>query len=151
LTWETTDHTLEKTNTAEDAPMMWFRALIMSALLMVATSALAGRSAPLTPLVVDGERYFKLQWEAGERAQRPEVHGQILNEFGYPARKVRLLVNSLDATGAVTDQTLVYMPGDLLPGSRYYFETRVPAPAASYRVVVFQYEWIQAGGGDNRR
>jgi hypothetical protein len=131
--------------------MMWLKALIVSALLIVATSALAGRSTPLMPLVVDGERYFRVQWEAGERAQRPEVHGHILNEFGFPARKVRLLVNSLDPAGAVTDQTLVYVPGELLPGSRYYFETPVPAPATSYRVVVFQFEWIQAGGGDSRR
>jgi hypothetical protein len=131
--------------------MMWLRALIVSALLLVAGSALAQRAAPLTPLVVDGDRFFKLQWEAGEGAQRPAVHGSILNEFGFPARKVRLLVDSLDARGAVTDQTLVYVPGELLPGSQYYFETRVPARAASYRVVVFQYEWIQAGGGDTHR
>jgi len=28
------------------------------------------------------------------------VHGHIVNEFGFPARKVRLLVNSLDPAGA---------------------------------------------------
>jgi hypothetical protein len=131
--------------------MCWFRVLTVAALLLVATSAVAGRATPLVPLVVDGERYFKLQWQASEHGPRPEVHGLILNEFGFPARKVRLLVNSLDAAGAITDQTLVYVPGDLLPGSRYYFETRVPARATSYRVVVFQWEWIQAGGGDTRR
>jgi hypothetical protein len=57
----------------------------------------------------------------------------------------------LNSAGAVTDQTIVYGPGELLPGSRYYFETRVPAPAASYRVLVFQYEWIQSGGGETPR
>src|SRR5262245_8040496 len=71
----------------------------------------------------------RLTW-TGERAQRPEVHGHILNEFGFPARKLRLLVNSLDPAGALTDQTLVYVPGELRPGSRYYFDSRHACPHA---------------------
>ena len=125
-----------------------FRTLTVSALLLFAGSALAQGPARLMPLVVDGERFFTLQWQAADERGRPNVSGFIRNEFGFGARKIRLLVDSLDAAGALTNQTLVYVPGDLLPGSRYYFETGVPAPAASYRVLVFQYEWIQAGGGE---
>ena len=131
--------------------MMGFRALTVSALLLFGSPALAQGPTRLTPLVVDGERFFALQWQAADHKGSPHVQGVIRNQFGFGARKVRLLVNSLDPAGAVTDQTLVYVPGDLLPGSQYYFDTRVPAPAASYRVVVFQYEWIQAGGGDTHR
>src|SRR5262249_38950592 len=122
------------------------KALIVSALLMVATSVLAERSTPLMPLVVDGERYFRLQWEAGERAQRPEVHGHILNEFGFPARKLRLLVNSLDPAGALTDQTLVYVPGELRPGSRYYFDSRHACPHA-WRATV---SWRSSSSGSRQ-
>ena len=131
--------------------MKGFSTLTVSALLLFAGSTLAQGPPRLTPLVVDGERYFALQWQAAEQKGTPHVQGVIGNRFGFGARKVRLLVDSLDPAGAVTDQTLVYLPFDLMPGSQYYFDTRVPAPAASYRVVVFQYEWIQSGGGDTRR
>jgi hypothetical protein len=129
--------------------MIGFRMLTVSALLLFAGAALAQGPARLMPLVVDGERFFTLEWQATDDG-RPVVYGRIRNEFGFGAQKVRLLVDSLDAAGAVTNQTLAYVPGALLPGSRYYFETRVPAPAASYRVQMFQWEWIQAGGGDPR-
>lgn len=131
--------------------MMGLRTLTVSALLLLAGTAVAQGPTPLTPLVVDGERYFTLQWQAADEKGSPHVQGVIRNQFGFPARKVRLLVNSMDPAGAVTDQRLVYVIGDLLPGSQYYFDTRVPARAASYRVMVFQYEWIQAGGGDTHR
>jgi hypothetical protein len=128
--------------------MIGFRLLTVSALLLLAGAALAQGPARLMPLVVDGERFFTLEWQAANG--RPVVYGKIRNEFGFGAQKVRLLVDSLDAAGAVTNQTLVYVPGALMPGSGYYFETRVPAPSAGYRVLVFQWEWIQAGGGDPR-
>jgi len=43
------------------------------------------------------------------------------------------------------------VPFDLPPGTGSYFEARVPVRAASYRVVVYQWEWIQAGGSDTFR
>jgi hypothetical protein len=127
---------------------MRFKMLACMAFLLAATFTMAHGATPLTPLVVDGERYFTLEWQAADTNGRSEVHGVIVNEFGFGARKVRLLVDSLDGAGAVNAQTIVYVPFDLTPGSRAYFQARVPAPAAAYRVSVFQWEWIQAGGGD---
>jgi hypothetical protein len=127
---------------------MWLKMLVFSSLLVAASSTLVQGAAVLTPLVLEGERYFTLQWQAGDTSGRPDVHGVVVNEFGFGARKIRLLVDSLDASGAVTAQTIVYLPFDLTPGSRSYFEARVPARAASYRVSIFQWEWIQGGGGD---
>jgi hypothetical protein len=130
---------------------MWFKTLACSSLLFAATCAVAQGAALLAPLVVDGERYFTVEWQAADTNGRPAVHGRIRNEFGFPARKIRLLVDSLDATGAVTAQTITYLPFDLSPGTGSYFEARVPARAASYRVSVFQWEWIQSGGGETIR
>jgi hypothetical protein len=124
---------------------MWGKTLALATFLVIAPAALAG-AAVLTPLVVDGERYFVVDWQPADTQRGPEIHGVIRNEWGFAARRVRLLVDSLDAAGAVTAQTLVYIPIDLTPGTRAYFETRVPARAAGYRVSVFQWEWIQAGG-----
>lgn len=127
---------------------MWLKTLALSSLLLSASFAMAQGPALLTPLVVEGERYFTLQWQAGDTNGRSDVHGVIFNEFGFGARKVRLLIDSLDARGGITAQTIAYVPFDLPPGTRSYFEARLPARAASYRVSVFQWEWIQGGGGD---
>ena len=130
---------------------MWLRTLAFASVLVAAASGIAQGAAMLTPLVVDGERYFRVEWQAADTNGRPLVHGRIRNEYGFPARKIRLLVDSLDATGAVIAQTLVYVPFDVSPGTGAYFEARLPARAASYRVSIFQWEWIQSGGGDTVR
>jgi hypothetical protein len=130
---------------------MRLRTLALSMLLLSASSAMAQGPARLTPLVVEGERYFTVQWQAGDTNGRSDVHGVIRNEYGLGAQKVRLLIESLDAAGGVTAQTIAYVPFDLLPGTRSYFEARVPTRAANYRVSVFQWEWIQSGGGDTVR
>ena len=128
------------------------RGLLIAVTLMVSsTSVLAQGTPPLTPLVVDGERYFKLEWEAADRNGRPAVRGSILNDFGFPAQKIRLLVDRLDAAGGITAQTIGYVGGELTPGTRSYFEVPVPARAATYRVAIFQWEWFQSGGDDLRR
>ena len=120
-------------------------------LMLSATSVPAQSARPLSPLVVNGERYFTLQWEAADRRGRPMVRGSISNDFGVPAQKIRVLVDSLDAAGGVTAQTIGYVGGELTGGTRAYFEVPVPARAATYRVAVFQWEWIQSGGDDPRR
>jgi hypothetical protein len=135
----------------EGRNIMWFKTLAFASLLVVAVSAVAQGAAMLTPLVVDGERYFTLDWQAADSHGHPTVYGRIRNEYGFSARRVRLLINSLDAAGAVTAQTLAYVPFEVAPGTGGYFEARVPARAASYRVSIYQWEWIQSGGGDTVR
>ena len=130
---------------------MWFKALALASVLVVAASAVAQGAAMLTPLMVDSERYFTLEWQAADSDGRPTVYGRIRNEFGFSARKVRLLVDSLDATGTVTAQTIAYVPFEVTPGTAAYFEARLPARAASYRVSVFQWDWSQSDGGDAPR
>ena len=130
---------------------MCLKTLAFSVLMLAATLGHSYAAALLTPLVLEGERYFTLEWQAGDTAGRPGVHGTIRNEFGFGARRVRLLVDSLDAAGVVTAQKLVYVPFDLTPGSHSYFQTSMPGGAATYRVTVYQWEWIQAGGGDTVR
>ena len=130
---------------------MRFKTLVLASVLVVAASAVAQGAAMLTPLMVDSERYFTLEWQAADSDGRPTVYGRIRNEFGFSARKVRLLVDSLDATGTVTAQTIAYVPFEVTPGTAAYFEARLPARAASYRVSVFQWDWSQSDGGDAPR
>ena len=127
---------------------MWFRALALTSVLVAATFTVAQGAALLTPLVVDGERYFKLEWQAVDTNGRPTVWGRVRNEYGFTANKVRLLIDSLDTSGAVTAQTFAYVPFAVTPGTGAYFEARVPPGAASYRVSIFEWDWTQSGGGD---
>ena len=130
---------------------MWFRTLAFASVLVAVVSGVAQGAAMLTPLVVDGERYFRVEWQAADINGLPVVHGRIRNEYGFNAHKVRVLIDSLDAAGAVTAQTIAYVPFDITPGTGAPFEARVPARAASYRVSVFQWDWSQSGGGDTPR
>ena len=127
---------------------MWFRALAFASVLVAAAFTVAQGAALLTPLVVDGERYFKLEWQAVDTNGRPTVWGRVRNEYGFTANKVRLLIDSLDTSGAVTAQTFAYVPFAVTPGTGAYFEARVPPGAASYRVSIFEWDWTQSGGGD---
>ena len=47
---------------------------------------------------------------------------------------------------AVVDTTIGYMQGDVLPGSRAYFEVRLPRAAAAYRVRVLSWDWKTGPG-----
>jgi hypothetical protein len=98
----------------------------------------------LAPLVIGWERFFTLTWEGWQDRGQPMVGGYIKNEAGFPARRVQLLVEALDASGRVTGQRVGWLGSDLTPGMRAYFEAPAPAPAATYRVSVFAYDWVQS-------
>jgi len=91
--------------------------------------------------IYGAERFFSVEWEAGERAGRPVVSGYLENVFGIPAVRVRLLVESVDAAGTVIERTIDWVPGDVTPGARYYFEVALPRAAPGYRVVVLSWDW----------
>lgn len=138
--------------------MSWSDAIAMSihrivtALLLVAVLAGSGWAADrLVPLIVGWEYYFKVDWEAEDRAGRPIVSGHILNDWGYPARRIRLLVEGLDSSGQIVTQQVAWLGSDLTPGTLAYFEVPVGQRASVYRVSVFAFDWVQAGGGGGQR
>ncbi len=108
---------------------------------LAAVDGVAGQS--LTPLVIGWERFFTLSWESWQDRGQPKVGGYIKNESGFPARRIQLLVEAVDSSGRVTGQRVSWLGSALTPGMRAYFEERAPAPAATYRVSVFAYEWVQ--------
>ncbi|OLC32253.1 MAG: hypothetical protein AUH81_16560 [Candidatus Rokubacteria bacterium 13_1_40CM_4_69_5] len=100
--------------------------------------------------VIGAEQFFKLDWGAGERQGRPNVYGSLLNDWGFPATRIMLKVESLDAAGRIVNTTAGYVAGQVTPGTRVYFEVPVPAAVPSYRVSVWSFDWIQTPGGDRR-
>jgi len=121
-------------------------AAIVTALVLLVAAGTGLAATPLQPLVAGWEQFFKIEWQAGDRAGRPVVYGRILNDWGMPAANMRLLVEGLDASGAVRDQQVAWLGSMLQPGMRAYFEVPVPSPAPAYRVSVFAFDWVQTNG-----
>lgn len=119
---------------------------LVAALLLLGLPAGSGAADRLAPLIVGWESFFKVDWEAGDRAGRPIVRGHVLNDWGYPARRIQLLVEGLDSSGQIVTQQVEWLGTALTPGTRAYFEVPVRQRAASYRVSVFAFDWVQSGG-----
>jgi hypothetical protein len=67
----------------------------------------------------------------------------VSNDWGFAATRVQLLVEALDSSGRIESQTVSWLGHPVPPGSRVYFEVRAPRPAATYRVRVFAFDWLQ--------
>jgi len=117
---------------------------MMPALLaaFVLAAALLPTAGTAGPLHADDtfERYFRLQWEATPGARGPEIAGYVENVSDLPVDRMRILVERLDAGGAVIGSTTTWVMGSVAAHHRNYFTTRVPA-ASSYRVRILTFEW----------
>jgi hypothetical protein len=111
----------------------------LAALAVALSTSAVVDAQPLAPLVVNWEDYFQLDWQVGERRGHSVLTGHVRSTQKYGARWMQLLVDRVDARGALIDQRLVWLPSEVTRGSQVYFEVRVE-PAASYRVVVYAYE-----------
>ncbi|MGH7277123.1 MAG: hypothetical protein ACREJG_00385 [Candidatus Rokuibacteriota bacterium] len=114
----------------------------------LSTPGRAVTGASLEPLIVGWERFFNVSWQAGERRGEPIVYGRVSNEYGSPAARVQLLVESLDGAGQVTAQRVAWLGRTLGPFDSSYFEAPVPRVAPAYRVSVFAFDWLQAPSND---
>jgi hypothetical protein len=104
----------------------------------------AGSTASLTTLIPGWERYFAVEWTATpEPGGSRRLDGYIFNRYGEYAADVRLLVQALDASGAVVDQRVVWGPTGVGGFGRAYFDVRHLPAADHYRVSVWDYRLIQ--------
>jgi hypothetical protein len=60
---------------------------------------------------------------------------------------VRLLVETLDASGAVIASSVGFVQGLVPFNDRTYFEVPLTKPGASYRVGITAFDWRDCGGG----
>lgn len=114
---------------------------ILASFVPVLAHAQGGR---LTPLVAGWERFFTITSETVDKGGKARVDGYVINEAGFKAQRVRILIDGLDAQGQIVDQTVWWIgspgPG---PSGRVYFDA--PAPAGTrHRVSVFSYDWVQS-------
>ena len=121
------------------------RALVLVIVVVGVLASAADTAAQrLTPHVPTWERYFTVGWETFERRGRPHLSGYVVSQYGAPAMRIKLLVESLDSSGQVVAQKVEWLGGEVAPFSRGYFEVPVPEPAPSYRVRVFAFDFLQA-------
>ena len=118
--------------------------LIVGALLLTLVAG-GGAEAVSGPSGIDPR--LRLDWEAGQRKSgRPEITGYVYNEHGLAAIKVRLLVETLDASGQVVDRTYGFVFGAVPGFNRTPFSVALRSEGASYRITVTSFEWRDGGG-----
>ncbi len=126
--------------------------------LLLATMALLalGPASPVSPVrpasalsaASSIDPRIRLDWEVGTgRAGRPVIEGYVYNDYGRPASDVHLLVETLDASGAVIARDIGFVRGVVQLNDRSYFEVPLKVSGVSYRVSVTSLEWKGTGGG----
>lgn len=84
--------------------------------------------------------YFRVEWQATPGVRGPEIAGYVANVGNVPVDRMQLLVERLDAGGAVVGTSRTWVMGVVAPQHRAYFTTHVPA-APAYRVSILTFDW----------
>jgi hypothetical protein len=121
--------------------------LAMAAVLALGPIGMPAPAAAVSaPSGIDAR--IRLDWEAGTtRGGKPAIQGYVYNDYGRPAADVHLLVETLDASGAVIGRTIGFVHGVVQFNDRVYFEVPLKATGASYRVTATSFDWKGGGGG----
>ena len=127
--------------------MTWPSPFVAGLAVLLLFGVAAGQSPTgpvLEPHVRGWERHFTVTSETWNRGNRPVVAGYVINDSGFTAMKVQLLVDGLDGAGRIVNQRVTWLGPALPPGMRAYFELPVVSGTSQYRVSVFAFDWLQA-------
>jgi hypothetical protein len=117
--------------------------IVLTAALLGGASLATGQE--LQPHMAGWESVLTLDYGPVELRGKPALAGTVTNISPYDLTGVRLLVDTLDHTGRVTNQQVAWVPGDLRGGGRLHFS--VPTtPAPAYRVRVYTYDRMESRG-----
>ena len=123
-------------------------------LITVAVSTCASASNALTSptefdsMVPGWQSKFSLEWKVEPSKDGTNiVYGRIKSYYGQFASHFRVLGMAVDASGKVIGQRIADVPGGVPGFAQVYFEIDKLAPAASYRVTVWDYYYIEGRGG----
>jgi hypothetical protein len=82
------------------------------------------------------EQYFQLEWSKNGS----KVNGYVYNNSSRRAVRMQLLVEGVDARGAVLVKTTTWLR-DVPPNNRAYFDVAVQ-DAPTYRVSILTFDWV---------
>ena len=123
------------------------RGIRMALVLVVVVLIAAGSAAAANYAQETLDRYFRIEFQVTAASPRPVISGYIYNmNGGLPADRMRLSIERLDAAGQVIGSSSTWVHGGVPAGSRAYFSAPVE-PAASYRVQVLSFDWVDRGSG----
>ena len=73
------------------------------------------------------------------------IEGFVYNRYNVRTDRMQLSIDQLDAAGQVVGTTSTWVIGGVPPNNRTWFTTHVPR-AASYKVEISSFEWVNRGG-----
>jgi hypothetical protein len=136
--------------TARKSMVTW---LGLGAICLLA-STYASASNPLTSptewdsLVPGWQSKFSLDWKVEPSKDGTSiVYGRIHSHYGQFASSFRVLGMAVDSSGKVIGQRIGMVPGGVPGFTQVYFEIDHMVAAASYRVTVWDYSFIEGRGG----
>jgi len=89
---------------------------------------------------------FRIDAQAAQSKKGAPVYsGYLYNDGGGGVANIRLLVETLDAAGAVIGQSQGVAVGSMLGRDRLYFEVPLQVTGASYRVRVLSWDTFATG------
>ena len=120
---------------------MW-TVILLAPLLLVSTVAARPIYSPESLA-----RYFRLDWQVVPSSGGPTLEGYVYNQTDMLAIQMQINIEELDAAGNVTGKTKTWVIGEVPPGNRSFFSARVHQ-AASYRVAVLSFSWLDKNVGN---
>jgi hypothetical protein len=109
------------------------------------TASVSAATVPYSQEWLD--QRFKIEFQVTPGPSRSVLSGYVYGQYsGLSAAHMQLEIERLDANGQVIGRSTTWVLGEVPPGNRAYFTTRVE-PAATYRVRVLSFDWIGRTGG----
>ena len=123
-------------------------------LILAGASAAARAADPMTQrtefdsLMPGWQSKFSIEWKVQpEPGGTRLVYGRVFSHYGQFASPFRVLALAIDSSGKVVGQRVEPIPSGVPGFANAYFQVgRMPA-AASYRVTVWDYNFIEGRGG----
>ena len=119
--------------------------MIARALLIVVIAAglLGPTGAEAQAPARETQSQFRFELEEAPASHRGRaVEGYVYNHLPWRITNVRLRVECLDQSGAVTSEASGWVVGDVKAGGRAYFFVPVASRAATYRATVQSFDRV---------
>jgi hypothetical protein len=119
--------------------------LTLGVLIVLSVGCAAARgdvtpSGSASTLMPGWERKFDLEWQAtAAPGGTQRIQGYLVSHHGRAAYTARVLVQTVDASGAVVDRRIAPVAGGVSGLGRSYFEVAHLSPADHYLVTVWDY------------
>jgi hypothetical protein len=118
--------------------------IVLLVLALVLGTGAAPATAVMAPSGIDPR--LRLDWETGQaRGGGQAITGYIYNDYARVAIDVRILVESLDASGQVIGRATGFVLGIVPVFNRSYFYVPLKTPGTGYRVTVSTFQWRDGG------